>query len=128
MAWWIESSAYLVHPFNGALNYIPYQPRLIAELVRGETTTRTLLRSGTMSPRTMVTAAGPDVEGFSDLLDAFLECTADAADTQVSKSLMGLWDAEGEAIKAYVDTLCPGDKAAAVNGWWTAWRRARSTA
>lgn len=58
MAWWIESSAYLVHPFNGALNYIPYQPRLIAELARGETTTRTLLRSVTVPPRTMVTGDG----------------------------------------------------------------------
>jgi pimeloyl-ACP methyl ester carboxylesterase len=106
-----------VYPLNLAINHIPYQPRLIAELEQGDTATLTLLRSGQVPARNMVTGAGPDVEGFPDLLDVYMECTVDVVpDDQMDRELVGLWDAEPDAIKAFVDSLCPGDRAAEVNG------------
>ena len=105
-----------VYPLNWAINHIPFQPRLIAELEQGDSTTLTLLRSGQVPARSMVTGTGPDVEGFSDLLDAYLECTADTfPDDQMDHKLLQLWDAEPDAVKAFVESLCPGDRAAEVS-------------
>ncbi len=106
----------LVYPFNMALNYIAYQPRLIAELEQGDTTTLTLLRSGQVPTRDVVTGVGPTVDGFSDLMDAFLECTADVTDGDAMEmTLVALWDADSDAVQRAVSELCPGDRAMAVN-------------
>jgi pimeloyl-ACP methyl ester carboxylesterase len=105
-----------VYPFNMALNFIAYQPRLIAELEQGDTTTLLLLRSGQVPGRSMVTGSGPDVDGFSDLLDAYLDCSAAIADSdKIEEELVAMWDAKIDAIKPFVDELCPGEKAVAVN-------------
>lgn len=105
-----------VFPLNEAINFIAYQPRLIAELERGDITTLMLLRSGQVPSQTMVTGTGPDVEGFPALLDAYMACSAQQAATDDQEpALVRMWDAEVKTIQGYITGLCPGDKAVAVN-------------
>ena len=106
-----------VYPYNHAINYIQFQPRLIAELEAGNTEMLARLRSGSIPSRDTVTGYPAEVEGFDGLMDAFLTCTQDVADFDgMAAMLVTLWDADAADVAVYLESVCPGDTAAALAG------------
>ena len=104
-------------PYNAAIQNIPYQPRMIAELEQGITTTLELIRLGNIPASPMRTAAMPNEPAVSssDLLDLFLDCDDGASDDESANRtrLMGLWDAGAQEIANYLRDVCDAETATA---------------
>lgn len=105
-----------IYPFNIAIQNIPYQPRMIAELEQGITTTLELIRSGGIpDPATQTTALPPEPPIAQDLLDLYLDCPEDSSDggDAIAARLLGLWDAESEHVAEHLTEACGAETAAA---------------
>jgi pimeloyl-ACP methyl ester carboxylesterase len=110
----------LVHrhffPYNPAVQNIPYQPQLVAELEQGITTTLELIRSGGIpEPATRTSALPPEPPIAQDLLDLYLDCEDSLSDDgdAIAARLTGLWDAEPEEVADYLTEACGAETAAA---------------
>jgi pimeloyl-ACP methyl ester carboxylesterase len=102
-------------PYNPAVQNIPYQPQLIAELEQGITTTLELVSSGGIpEPATRTAVLPPEPPIAQDLLDLYLDCEGSLADgEEMEARLTGLWDAEPKEVAVYLTEACGEDAAAA---------------
>ncbi len=102
-------------PYNPAVQNIPYQPQLIAELEQGITTTLELVGSGGIpEPATRTAVLPPEPPIAQDLLDLYLDCEGSLADGDaIEARLTGLWDAEPEEAADYLTEACGKETAAA---------------
>jgi pimeloyl-ACP methyl ester carboxylesterase len=102
-------------PYNPAVQNIPYQPSLIAELEQGITATLELIGSGGIpEPATRTSALPPEPPVAQDLLDLYLDCEGSLADEDaIGARLTGLWDAESEEVADYLTGACGEETAAA---------------
>jgi len=106
----VEDLYRTLFPFNPTVHLVAYQPRLIAELAQGNTSTLMQLRSGEIAADTGVTALGEEHPRSAELVDAFLACEMDGADeaknAEQMAALIALWDAEPTAIQQYLARYC----------------------
>ncbi len=105
-----------IFPYNIAYQNIPYQPRMIAELEQGITTTLAMIHFGDIpEPATRITALPPEPPVVGDLLDLYLDCPEDSSDDgeAITARLMGLWDAEPEHVAEHLTEACGAETAAA---------------
>jgi pimeloyl-ACP methyl ester carboxylesterase len=102
-------------PYNPAVQNIPYQPQLIAELEQGITTTLELIGSGGIPEQaTRTSVLPPEPTIAQDLLDLYLDCEGSLADGEaIEARLIGLWDAEPEEVADYLTEACGEATAAA---------------
>ncbi len=102
-------------PYNPAVQNIPYQPQLIAELEQGITTTLELIGSGGIPEQaTRTSVLPPEPPIAQDLLDLYLDCEGSLADGEdIESRLTGLWDAEPEDVADYLTEACGEATAAA---------------
>jgi len=115
-----ESIYHYLFPYNGAVQNIPYEPRVIDELDRGVTTTLSMIANGEIpAPSTLTMAMPPEPDGVSDLVDAFLDCMApepkiDDNGNEIDP-LVGYWDADADKLESFLNDICPADVAATMN-------------
>lgn len=107
-----------VFPFNAAIGFVPYMPRLIAELAAGDFTTWQALARGAIPSSHHLTALGVEHPRAGELVDAYLACTTatpdDSARQAYEQRLLDLWDAEPAGVVAFLaDTCLDGSGAAA---------------
>ncbi len=100
-----------VFPYNQAINYIPYQPRLITELERSETATIQFLRSGAIQPQPRPNAFRTN-DHIEAVYDGFLNCIADVQDINpIIEQLRQLYDAEIPRIIELIQATCTLEQA-----------------
>lgn len=99
-----------IFPFNPTIGFVTYQPRLIAELARGDTTTLMQLRNGELAIEMPVTALGEEHPRVQELVDAYMACEMDWSDENLMKAvdadLVRLWDAEPAAVIQFLTDYC----------------------
>jgi|GEM_PF-3054724 pimeloyl-ACP methyl ester carboxylesterase len=110
-----ESLYRYTFPYNPAVQNIPYQPQLIAELEQGFTTTLELIASGGIpEPATRTSVLPPEPPIAQDLLDLYLDCEGSMGEGEATQALLtGLWDAEPEEVADYLTETCGEETAAA---------------
>ena len=101
-------------PYNGAIQNIPYQPRMLLELSQGVTTTLRMIANGEIpGPATRMAALPPEPEGVADLMDLYLGCDSPTpVDEKAPDPMLAYWDADPETLAAFFGDICPADIAA----------------
>jgi pimeloyl-ACP methyl ester carboxylesterase len=99
-----------IFPFTPAIGFVPYMPRLIAELEAGDTSTLAALQSNAIPGSHHLTALGVEHPRVGELIDAYLTCTTDAPDDSswqaYAQRLLGLWDAAPADVVAFLTATC----------------------
>jgi len=99
-----------VFPYNPTVGYVAYQPRLIAELAQGDTTTLIQLRNGELPVAMPIPALGVEHPRSYELVDAYLACQMNLSDesssTEQEDALANLWDAHPSAIRQFLSQYC----------------------
>ena len=97
-----------VYPYNQAIQYIPYQPRMIAELLSGDTSTLEFLLSGAVRP---TPSMGVMATGDGDLIWEFMQaneaCAFGDETTDLGILYAGIFGQDGSALVDVLEANCP---------------------
>jgi len=105
-------------PYNPQVQIIPLEPKLIAELEQGITTTADKIRQGQLpEPAGRTSFLPPETTIVGELLDLYLYCNdGSVSDTMESRRrLLELWDAGSDAVAEFLNDTCAPDVAKAAN-------------
>ena len=114
-----ESLYRTLFPFTPGIGYVPYYPRLIAELEAGNGTTLAVLGSGAIPESHHMTALGPTDPRANELNDAYMNCIVNWSDPDVAgayeKQLIAQWDAAPDQVAAFLMASCADGSGAAAS-------------